>query len=151
VPLHIIGDGPLTADVSAFIKNHPEQKVIFHGRMEGDQKIRLLSNASALVFPSECYENCPYIILESLAVGTPILASRTGGIPELVSEDKTGVFFAPGNSDAMANCMLRFFEAKDEWLTLRQNARDEALRRFNKKEGLERLEHLFAIVTRRPL
>jgi glycosyltransferase involved in cell wall biosynthesis len=146
-PLHVVGDGPLSSQVTSYIQAHPEQKIVYHGRLEGEPKLDLLSRAAALVFPSECYENCPYTILESFAVGTPVLASRIGGIPELVSDQKTGYLFQPGDSQSIADCLSRFFQVRNTWVKLRQQARNEALHRFNRREGIERLERLFAIIT----
>ena len=55
-----------------------------------------------LIFPSIA-ENCPRIVLEAMACGTPVIAFNTGGVPELVDHMKTGYVAEYKNSDDLAN------------------------------------------------
>ena len=57
------------------------------------------------VMPSECYEGQPYGALESMAVGTPLVASRLGGLAEIVEDGVTGVLVPPGDPTALAAAM----------------------------------------------
>ncbi len=58
----------------------------------------LFSKTNFTVYPSLCYENAPMVIYESLAHAVPVLASKIGGIGELVESDEVGLTFAPGNT-----------------------------------------------------
>ena len=57
----------------------------------------LIRKAKLSVLPSEWYENCPFSVIESQMYGTPVVASRMGGAPELLTEGKTGELFEAGN------------------------------------------------------
>ncbi len=97
-------------------KNLPEQRFVFAGSGEAEEAIKnvpnaeyagfktgnelkeLIAKAKISVCPSEWYENCPFSVIESQIYGTPVIASRIGGIPELIEEGKTGLLFETGNS-----------------------------------------------------
>ncbi len=68
------------------------------GFKTGDELKKLISEALCSVYPSEWYENCPFSVVESQIYLTPVVASRMGGIPELMVEGKTGLLFEAGNS-----------------------------------------------------
>lgn len=73
------------------------------GFMNGDELTKLIAEAKFSVFPSEWYENCPFSVMESQFYGTPVVASRIGGVPELLEEEVTGEMFEPGNIDDLKN------------------------------------------------
>lgn len=70
---------------------------------------RLIREARFSVCPSEWYENCPFSVLESQMYGTPVLGARTGGIPELIKEGKTGELFESGNADELKSKIQRMW------------------------------------------
>ena len=94
----------------------PQVQFVFAGYGEAEEEIRKLPNAEYVgfktgrnlemlirraavsVYPSEWYENCPFSVIESQMYGTPVIASRMGGIPELVDEGVTGELFEAGNA-----------------------------------------------------
>ncbi len=69
------------------------------GFKTGEELQGLIAGAAVSVYPSEWYENCPFSVIESQMYLTPVIASRMGGIPELVQEGKTGELFEAGNAD----------------------------------------------------
>ena len=69
------------------------------GFRAGEDLERLIRSARCSVYPSEWYENCPFSVIESQMYGTPVIASRMGGIPELLRERVTGLLFEAGNAD----------------------------------------------------
>jgi glycosyltransferase involved in cell wall biosynthesis len=72
----------------------------------------------ALVVPSMWYENSPNVILEAFACGVPVLASNLGGMAELVSHDRNGWLFPPGDVGALARALQQVIEHPDrlrEW------------------------------------
>ena len=89
------GAGPLT-DLIEGIPN-----VRNAGFQTGEALQRLIAEARFTVVPSECYENCPFSILESLMYGTPVLGADIGGIPELIKESVTGALFESGNAEEL--------------------------------------------------
>ena len=63
------------------------------GKLNNKEVSALLAGARFSVTPSECYENNPLSVIESLCMGTPVLGSDNGGIPELIEEGCTGEIF----------------------------------------------------------
>lgn len=102
-PLQIVGDGP---ERSAVEKATRDSRVRYSGYCSGAEVFTLMRDAIALVLPSLWYEGMPLTVLESMACGTPVIAPRLGGLPELVEDGRNGVLFAPGSwedlSDAVA-------------------------------------------------
>jgi glycosyltransferase involved in cell wall biosynthesis len=74
--------------------------VRFRGRMAQREVAESMRQARFLVLPS-LWENAPLAAIEALACGLPIVASRVGGIPEIVSE-RTGLLVTPGDPQALA-------------------------------------------------
>jgi glycosyltransferase involved in cell wall biosynthesis len=89
---HIYGDGPMRAELEA----RHSRTVRFHGITEDMDSV--WPTLGLLVMPS-LFEGLPLAALEALASGVPLLASRVGGLPDLVVEDKTGWLFAYGDLD----------------------------------------------------
>lgn len=71
------------------------------GFKSGEELKRLIAEAAVSVCPSEMYENCPYSVMESQTLLTPVIGAKIGGIPELIKENETGLLFAPGNADEL--------------------------------------------------
>jgi glycosyltransferase involved in cell wall biosynthesis len=101
--LLIAGRGPLEAEMQQAAANDP--RVRFLGYVTGDAKHALLASADYLIIPSLWYENAPVAVIEASAYGLGVIASRIGGLPELVHEGRTGVLFPPGDASALAAVM----------------------------------------------
>jgi glycosyltransferase involved in cell wall biosynthesis len=86
-PLRIVGDGP----ERAFLVHKAPTSVGFPGSVSSDDVPQLLGSARALLQPSRCYEAQPRAILEAFAAGVPVIASRIGGLPELVEHGVNGL------------------------------------------------------------
>lgn len=93
--LRIAGEGELEGLVQTAAD--ADQRITFRGPLSRDQVLSEMSGALALVFPSVWYENFPMTIVEALACGLPVLASRLGALPELVSDGQNGALFAAGD------------------------------------------------------
>ena len=76
------------------------------GFKTGDDLSDLVARAKCSVYPSEWYENCPFSVIESQMLLTPVIGSRMGGIQEIMCEGQTGMLFEAGNADDL-ECKLR--------------------------------------------
>lgn len=91
IPFVFAGSGPL----DSMIKNIPNvNNVSFQ---KGKSLEKLIREAKFCICPSECYENCPFSVIESQVYGTPVLGADIGGIPETINVGKTGELFESGN------------------------------------------------------
>ena len=84
--------------------------VEYVGFKTGDELKELIKNALCSVCPSEMYENCPYSVMESQTLLTPVIGADIGGIPELISENKTGLLFEAGNANDLENKLRYLLE-----------------------------------------
>jgi glycosyltransferase involved in cell wall biosynthesis len=101
--LKIVGEGPLKDEMVSYVTSKNENKRIYFLGHKSHKEVRdLLRACRFLVLPSECYENFPYSVLEACASGKPVIASRIGGILEIVKNWDTGLLFEPGNSEYLS-------------------------------------------------
>ena len=92
IPFVFAGSGPL----EQLLEGIPNIKNV--GFQTGGALEMLIREAKFTVFPSECYENCPFSVMESQMYGTPVLGANIGGIPELIKVGETGELFESGSS-----------------------------------------------------
>lgn len=104
--LVIAGTGPEEASLRALAASTGAD-VVFAGYLSGAALHRLIGEATALVLPSEWYENAPISVLEAYALETPVIGTRIGGIPELIRDGETGYMVAPGAPDDLAAALAR--------------------------------------------
>ena len=97
----IVGTGPQEDELRAVVEQTGAD-VEFAGYQTGDTLFDIVRAAKALVLPSECYENAPVVILEAYGLGTAVIGSELGGIPELIVPGKTGLLATAGNVDSFA-------------------------------------------------
>jgi glycosyltransferase involved in cell wall biosynthesis len=96
-------------------------RVRFIGPQPRERVVRLFRAADAAILSSS-WENFPHTVVEALAAGTPVLATATGGVAEVVRDGDNGLLVAPGDAEALADAVRRFFEDAD----LRERLRDAA-------------------------
>lgn len=101
--LVVLGEGPLERELIE--RYGAEPWVEFRGHVSGEELKRVVSGAAFSVVPSEWYENQPLTILESFALGVPVIASAIGGLPEIVRNGDTGLLVEPGNPEDLASAV----------------------------------------------
>ena len=100
IELVIAGRGPLELEVRQAAAS--DSRVRFVGYVSGQAKTDLLETADHLIIPSLWYENAPVAVVEATAYGLGVIASRIGGLPELVEHGRTGFLFDPGDAEGLA-------------------------------------------------
>lgn len=109
--LRVIGDGPLRAELES---RYASERIRFTGHLPWAQIKEILGTAAFMVLPSEWYENNPLTIIESFALGTPVLGADIGGIPELIIPNENGMIFQSGNSASLRTALVAM-QAKRDW------------------------------------
>lgn len=138
--LLVAGDGPLGNELR---KRYDSCKNIrFLGRLDASKIAILLSQARLSVMPSECYENNPLGVIESLCAGTPVVGANIGGIPELLDE-ASGVTYTSGSKEELKEAIKRLWERKCDHSALAARS----LRRFTSAAHYNQLSRLYSEVT----
>jgi glycosyltransferase involved in cell wall biosynthesis len=102
-----------------------EKNFLFTGYVKDESDvIELYKAACAFVLPS-FMESLPLVLLEALASGLPVVATRVGGIPELISSSE-GILVAPGDVDGLSSSLLFLLENDAARIRMGQNARKKA-------------------------
>lgn len=122
--LALVGDGPNRQALEAHFQGTPTH---FVGYLRGKDLAAAYASADAFIFPSRT-ETLGLVLLEAMAAGTPVVAARSGGIPDIVTDGVNGYLFDPRDEQGAITATQRLFANPQERETLRQNARLEAER-----------------------
>jgi glycosyltransferase involved in cell wall biosynthesis len=144
--LKVMGDGPQAGTLRAMARNMGLDHVEFLGRVAGDEKWKLLQQAMAVVVPSMCYEQFGFVVLESLAVGTPVVASNLGSLPYIVEDGRSGVLFPPGDSRQLRQRLAWLASHPEATLTMGRYARQLVETKYSSDTHYKQLMAIYAEV-----
>ena len=122
--LALVGDGPNRSVLEKHFAGTPTH---FVGYLTGKALGSAFACADAFVFPSRT-ETLGLVLLEAMAAGCPVVAARSGGIPDIVTDGVNGYLFDPADDRGAIAATQRLLNQQQERETLRQNARIEAER-----------------------
>lgn len=115
INLKIAGSGGLENELRQYIsKNGIADRVRFLGKI--DDNLEQISKADLLVVPS-IFDSYPNVILESLHVGTPVIAARSGGIPDMLEDSD---LFEPSNVDEIYKILSRLYNDNSSYLNMKK-------------------------------
>ncbi len=103
-----------------------------------------MAQAKCLVLPSIWPEPAGIVILEALRAGIPVVASRIGGIPELLDDSVTGILVPPGDVTALATAIRRCFEDKGLQASARRLGPESIRKKFSLSREIDLMEGLYA-------
>jgi glycosyltransferase involved in cell wall biosynthesis len=103
--LKIIGDGPERASLQQSIGADPS--LHWMGWRERSELLQEIGRSRCLVLPSRWYEGLPMVVIEAMAMGTPVIVPDHGPFPGLVSEGETGHLFHPGAVPSLAEALIK--------------------------------------------
>lgn len=105
IKLIIVGDGPDRTVLEQHAQKLNLKQAEFVGAKWGDKLDQILQGCRFVVVPSLWHENFPYVILQSFAMGKPVIGSNRGGITELVAHGERGLVYAANDAAALADAM----------------------------------------------
>ncbi|MDB9373744.1 glycosyltransferase family 4 protein [Nodularia sphaerocarpa] len=121
--LALVGDGPHRQELEKHFANTDTH---FVGYLTGQELGSAFASADAFIFPSRT-ETLGLVLLEAMAAGCPVVAARSGGIPDIVTDGVNGYLFDPtADIQDAIHATVRLLEHKQEREVIRQNARKEA-------------------------
>ncbi len=114
--LLLCGNGPEEEWVCQYIKTHHMKQVKFLGWQSHDKVLCMIAESKALILPTMCYEGQPTVIMESYAVGTPVITTDIGNAGNMVKHGVTGFKFACGDVTALREAVQQM-EKRQSWDT----------------------------------
>jgi glycosyltransferase involved in cell wall biosynthesis len=137
----IAGDGPRRQELERLAQSRGiAPRVQFIGHV--DEVPALLASSDLFVLPSRS-EAFPNSVLEAMATGLPIVATRVGGIVELVENQRTGVLVPPDDARALGHAMLDLIQWRSHAVRLGRAARAEVEARYSWERMISAFEHLY--------
>jgi glycosyltransferase involved in cell wall biosynthesis len=116
-----------------------KKNVIALGLQTTDEISRLMQQAAFLVLPSEWYEGFPLVLVEAFAHGLPVLASRLGGMADIIKDGDTGLLFEPVNAHDLAEKAKWLLKNSQQRQILGDNARRVFVEKYNSDQNYAEL------------
>jgi glycosyltransferase involved in cell wall biosynthesis len=131
----LIGEGPARKEWEALATHlGVDGRVVFTGVREDMPEV--YASLDMLVLPS-VNESMPMCLLEAMAAGIPVIATRVGSIPKLILQEQTGLLLEAGDVKGLAAAILRLLRNPHQARRLRENARVHAAQCFSARAMAE--------------
>lgn len=145
--LILVGDGPLRSRIERFVEERGlSSRVVLLG--ERTDIPECLAASDVFVLPSR-WEGLPLTIIEAMMAGLPVVASRVGGVPELVENGVTGFLVPFGDAAALAKTIQKLLDDKELRLRLGRAGREKAMKEFTLARMLTATQTVYEEVLRR--
>lgn len=140
--LYIAGEGPEKENIEKIVTDRNlENRVKLLGFLNKEQMTEIIRKCKFVVVPSIWYENCPYSILETLAIGKPVIGANIGGIPELVVNNENGYIF--NTVDELTEKMSILFNNEKLIEEFSKKSKELAKQNYNREIYYNKLEKIY--------
>jgi colanic acid/amylovoran biosynthesis glycosyltransferase len=145
----VAGEGPLRRELEELVVELELKKaVIFAGFLDQSELRKLFESAHIFVHPSELppdsnQEGVPNSMLEAMASGLPVVATRHGGIPEAVTDGVNGLLVAERDFEMLANSLFELAENPGRWTEMAMEASRTVAAEFAQPRQIEALESAY--------
>ena len=141
LPVRIVGDGP---DMETLREQAGAMtNITFVGRLSREDTLREMAGARAVVVPSIWWEPFGLVALEPQALGVPVIASRTGGLTEVVVHGQTGLQVEAGDVEQLAAAMRRLWNNPDEAKKMGQMGRRRVATQYKPEDHVDAIELVY--------
>jgi glycosyltransferase involved in cell wall biosynthesis len=140
--LVLAGTGDIDAARELAIELGVADSVEMPGWIVGDEKSRLMREATVFTLPSH-FEALPMSVLEAMAAGLPVVATRVGGIPTTIEDGATGILIEPRDVEGLAGALAFLLTNIPARRRIGEGARKAAMERFSADVLVPRLEALW--------
>jgi glycosyltransferase involved in cell wall biosynthesis len=144
LPLRVAGD----ASAMPALREQATANVTFAGFLSREELGPFYRTARFVVLPSRAFEVFPLVLCEAMAHGLPVIASRIGGLPEIVDDGETGLLFEPGDTAELAEKMERLWREPGLCAELGAAGRAKAIREFSEDVYYRRLMGAYEMAMR---
>jgi len=144
VRLQIVGGTPQTDEHRRNLAG-----VEWFGWQPREQALRLMKEARLLIFPSIHYEGFPMTLVEAMATGLPVIASRLGGVAEIVRDGHSGWLFGPHDPEDLCRRLHDAFSDDDQLDRMGRNARLEYVENYMPDRNYSQLMGIYDLALQR--
>jgi glycosyltransferase involved in cell wall biosynthesis len=145
----LVGDGPERARLETQVRELGlADRVHFTGYIQSPE--RVLEDVDLMVLPSYT-EGLPNVVLEALMMEVPVLATRVGGTPEIVTDGESGRLVEPGRPEALAEQIVAFLHDRAGWRAMARRGQAHVRAHFDFQARTRHLERIYTeLVAGRP-
>lgn len=144
VELLLVGDGPEQEEIRAQCEKLAlTDRVKMAGRLSEQDTLAAIAGSDILVLPS-FMEGLPVVLMEAMALGKPVVASRIAGVPELIDDGQSGLLFHPADWDGLQKALDRTLSDETAAAERAGQARAKIASEFDGKIAVSPLPALFA-------
>lgn len=131
VKLVIIGDGEYREELQCFAAKEGINNIEFKGYVSEENAKTIVRNSLFVVVPSQWSEVFGLVIIESFAMGKPVIGAGSGGIPEVIDNNVNGLLFKPGDANDLIRKIRYLLDHKDRLREMGENGRRKVLAEYN--------------------
>jgi len=145
----IVGEGPLRKDLEGIRDNLGLGGAVkMLGSTTQDQIKKFFQKAGVFTAPSVIAQNgdrdgIPNVLIEALAIGVPVIATKVSGIPEIIVDQNTGILIPERNEEALADAMMDVLQGKAPLHAFKANGRTKIEREFDIKKNIDEFVEVF--------
>jgi colanic acid/amylovoran biosynthesis glycosyltransferase len=141
--LRLVGDGPERGELERLVEQlRLGERLSFSGRLPEADTLAEIARSDILVLPS-FMEGLPIVLMEAMALGVPVVASRVAGIPELVEDGVGGLLFAPSNWGELEACIERLVKDNALYQSVAEHGKKKVAEEFDVRKSAKLLSTLF--------
>ncbi len=122
--------------------NHLENHVIFTGSLQAEKMCDRYLKSHVFVCPS-VIENSPNSVGEAMLLGMPVISSKVGGVPDMITNGEEGLLVESANVDAFVNALEEIFKYDEMAVQMGKNANKKALQLYNREENFQTLLEIY--------
>jgi glycosyltransferase involved in cell wall biosynthesis len=141
----IAGDGPIEYinELKSFVKKNELNNILFTGNLNNDKLNELVLESLFTVAPSMWYDNLPNSTLESMALGTPVIASNKGSFSEIIIDNETGLLFEMGNPEQLAVKIRTLLDDENLCSIMSKKAKQHIIKNHSREIHYNKLIEIF--------
>lgn len=141
--VHMVGDGTEKTNLmNLILELGISDRFVWYGWLEKPKLVKLYQNSDCLILPS-LYEGMSNVILEAMACGLPVIASRTGGNEELVDDNHTGLLFELEKENHLSFVLKKLMNTSHLAMKYGANARKSVVEKYNWNAVAREYMHIF--------
>lgn len=143
IPCLIVGEGPEEDHLKEVVREEKISNVKLLGYQSESELEKIITESGFTIMPSLWYEGFGMVILEANVLGKPVIASKIGGIPEVIKDGVNGLLFNPGNEKDCQDKIKRLWNDNNLLLKLSRQTQKKVLDDFSSEVHYEKLMKIY--------